>query len=51
VIYEELKEFSKAIDVLEGMREGYAHPDFLDLRIRRLRERMGNQPGAQGLKR
>jgi tetratricopeptide (TPR) repeat protein len=51
VVYEELKEFSKAIEVLQGMREGYAHPDFLDLRIQRLRERMGNQPGAQGLKR
>lgn len=51
VIYEELKEFGKAIEVLEGMREGYPHPDFLDVRIKRLRQRMGNQPGAQGLKR
>lgn len=48
VCYEEMKDFNKAIEVLEGMREGYAHPDFLDLRIKRLRERMGNQPGAQG---
>lgn len=51
VCYEEMKDFSKAIDVLEGMREGYPHPDFLNVRIGRLRERMGNQPGAQGLKR
>ena len=51
VIFEEQKEFSKAIEVLQGMREGYAHPDFLDIRIARLRERMGNQPGANGLKR
>jgi tetratricopeptide (TPR) repeat protein len=51
VCYEEMKDFAKAIDVLQGMRQGYPHPDFLDLRIQRLRERMGNQPGAQGLKR
>jgi tetratricopeptide (TPR) repeat protein len=48
VCYEEMKDFNRAIEVLERMREGYAHPDFLDLRIRRLRERMGNQPGGQG---
>jgi tetratricopeptide (TPR) repeat protein len=51
VVYEELKDFEKAINLLESMREGYPHPDFLDLRIKHLRERMGNQPGAQGLKR
>jgi len=51
VLYEDMKEFAKAIQILESMREGYPHPDFLDVRIQRLRERMGNQPGAQGLKR
>jgi tetratricopeptide (TPR) repeat protein len=51
VCYEEMKEFTKAIGVLEKMRDGYAHPDFLDLRIQRLKERAHNQPGAQGLKR
>lgn len=51
VLYEDMKDFTKAIQVLEAMREGYSHPDFLDVRIKRLRERMGNQPGAQGWKR
>ena len=51
VLYEDMKDFAKAIQVLEGMREGYPNPDFLDIRIQRLRERMGNQPGAQGWKR
>lgn len=51
VVYEELKEFGKAIAVLESMREGYPNPKFLDQRIERLKERQYNQPGAQGLKR
>lgn len=51
VLFEDTKDFAKAIQVLEGMREGYPNPDFLDVRIQRLRERMGNQPGAQGWKR
>lgn len=51
VCYEELKDFHKAIDVLERMKPEYPNPDFLKLRIERLRERMSNQPGAQGWKR
>ena len=48
---EELKQFDKAIEVLENMRPQYPNPDFLDLRISRLKERQYNQPGAQGWKR
>jgi tetratricopeptide (TPR) repeat protein len=51
VCYEELKQFDKAITVLENMRPQYPNPDFLDLRISRLKERQFNQPGAQGWKR
>lgn len=51
VCYEELKNFDKAIEVLEGMRASYPEPDFLDKRIERLKERASNQPGAQGWKR
>lgn len=51
VCYEELKEFGKAIEVLERMKSGYPNPEFLELRIERLRQRQFNQPGAQGLKR
>lgn len=51
VVYEELKDFTKAIQVLESMRENYPNPEFLNLRIERLRERQANLPGAQGLKR
>lgn len=48
VCYEELKDFAKAIEVLENMRQGYPNPKFLDLRIQRLKERQANLPGAQG---
>lgn len=51
VVYEELKEFSNAIAVLETMRANYPNPEFLDQRIERLKEREYNLPGAQGLKR
>lgn len=51
VIYEEMKEFDKAIAVLESMRSEYPNPAFLNQRIERLKERRYNMPGAQGLKR
>jgi tetratricopeptide (TPR) repeat protein len=51
VCYEDIREFAKAIQVLESMRSWYNHTDFLDLRIKRLKERSSNQPGAQGWKR
>lgn len=50
VCYEEMKDFGKAIGLLERMREGDPNPEFLDLRISRLRERRDNQPGARGWK-
>ncbi len=51
VCYEELKDFAKAIEILEGMKDDYPDPDFLNMRISRLRDRKINQPGAQGWKR
>jgi tetratricopeptide (TPR) repeat protein len=51
VCYEESKDFGKAIDVLEKMKTDYPNPDFLNLRIERLKERKQNLPGAQGFKR
>lgn len=51
ISYEELKEFGKAIAVLETMRAEYPNPRFLDQRIERLKERQYNLPGAQGWKR
>lgn len=51
VVYEELKEFTRAIAVLESMRDEYPNTAFIDQRIERLKERQYNLPGAQGLKR
>lgn len=50
VCYEEAEDFKKAIEALEAMKKGYSHPEFLDTRIARLRARMKNMPGANGLK-
>jgi len=51
VCYEELKDFGKAIETLENMKADDPNPDFIDIRIERLKERKINQPGAQGWKR
>lgn len=51
VCYEELKDFAKAIETLEHIKADYPNPEFIDIRIERLRDRMINQPGAQGWKR
>jgi tetratricopeptide (TPR) repeat protein len=50
VCYEELEEFSKAIAVLEGMKKGYSHPEFLESRIARLKSRENNKPLANGFR-
>jgi tetratricopeptide (TPR) repeat protein len=51
VVYEELKDFNKAIETLEKMKADDPNPEFLELRITKLKERQINQPGAQGWKR
>lgn len=50
VCYEEVDDFKKAIQALETLKNGYSHPEFLDARISRLKARMSNLPGAEGLK-
>lgn len=49
--YEDLKEYDKAMTVLEEMRPWYSHPDFLNERIKRMKQVRSNLPGAQGWKR
>jgi tetratricopeptide (TPR) repeat protein len=49
--YEEQKDFGKAIGILEQLKASYAEPQFIEVRIRKLKERLSLQPGAQGLKR
>ncbi len=49
VTYEEKGNFAEAIDLLDKLKKGHPAPDFLELRIKRLKERLLNQPGARGL--
>ncbi|MDZ4661940.1 MAG: tetratricopeptide repeat protein [Pseudomonadota bacterium] len=50
VCYEDQGNYSKSIEVLEGMKKAYSHPEFIELRIKRLRDRRAQQPGSHGLK-
>jgi len=50
VSYEEVEAFDKAIAKLEILRERYHDPEFIDLKIRRLKERKANLPGSRGLR-
>ncbi len=50
VCYEEKKDFGNAILTLQGMRTYYPRKEFLDRRIRSLKERASYLPGAKGLK-
>lgn len=46
--YEEQLDFKKAIEILEKNRSLYKSPEYIDLRIKRLRDRLENAPGAKG---
>ncbi len=48
VCYEEMKDFKAAAEVLTAIRSKHPMPEYVDLRIDRLKERMKNQPGARG---
>lgn len=50
VCYEENFEFKQAIQVLEKYRNIHNQPEYIDLRIKRLKERMKNAPGARGMR-
>jgi tetratricopeptide (TPR) repeat protein len=48
VCYEESKDFKAAIEVLEKLKASHPMPEYIDIRIKRLQERLKNQPGARG---
>lgn len=50
VCYEESQDFKAAVAVLEGLRESYRPAEYIELRIKRLQERIRNQPGAKGFR-
>ena len=50
VCYEEKEAFDQAIEVLDKARPNYSMPETIDLKIKRLRERRAQLPGAKGLK-
>ncbi len=44
VCFEEMKEFNLALELLETIRPEYPIPEYVDLRIKRLKNRAKNQP-------
>ncbi len=48
VCYEELKDFKSAIETLEKLKTTHPMPEYIDIRIKRLQDRLKNQPGARG---
>jgi len=50
VCYEENMDFKSAIAVLETLRSTYKPPEYIELRIKRLQERLRNAPGAKGFR-
>lgn len=50
VCHEENLDFKSAIATLEEHRHKYNPPEYIDLRIRRLQERIKNAPGAKGFR-
>jgi tetratricopeptide (TPR) repeat protein len=50
VCYEESDNFAEAIKTLESVKDKYTQPEYIEIRIKRLRERQKNRPGARGLR-
>lgn len=50
VCYEESKDYAEAIKTLELIRSDYSPVEYIDLRIKRLKERLKNQPGAKRIR-
>lgn len=50
VCYEESDNYTEAIKTLESVKDKYAQPEYIEIRIKRLKERQKNRPGARGLR-
>lgn len=48
VCHEENSEFRQAIAILETLKDTYQPREYIELRIKRLHEKIRNQPGAKG---
>lgn len=50
VCFEEDQRYRDAIATLEAIRTTYQPPEYIELRIKRLQEKIRNQPGAKGFR-
>ena len=49
ICYEEQKNYAKAVEMLESIKDDYPRKQFIESKIKTLRERQSLQPGARGL--
>ena len=49
-VFEDIEKFSEAIEVLESYKPVGPSAEFIEFKIKKLKERMKNQPGARGLR-
>lgn len=50
ICYEEKKDFSKAVETLESIKNDYPRKEFIENKIKALKERQSLMPGARGLR-
>lgn len=50
VCFEEMKDYKGAMDTLQKMKATHPFPEYIDVRIKRIQERIKNQPGAKGMR-
>lgn len=50
VCYEESDNFAEAINTLESVKDKYPQPEYIEIRVKRLKDRQKNRPGARGLR-
>lgn len=50
ICYEEKKDFSKAVETLESIKNDYPRKQFIENKIKALKERQSLMPGARGLR-
>jgi tetratricopeptide (TPR) repeat protein len=50
VAYEEMKDYKSSIETLQELKAHHPMPEYIDIRINRLKERIKIQPGARGIR-
>lgn len=50
VAYEEMRDYKSAMETLEALKRYHPMPEYIEIRIKRLRDKVKIQPGARGMR-